>query len=181
MLAAIPTAPIGLERRTAASGIRDWPNLRTQQGENCVCTGVFCFDDLLKNELLFKKHSSQVEYRVRGMSAEWVLYKEEPSMGGKGWITCITVTSSSAWTYGGPGQTGTLIPEVSTQAWVLTCLECGLHIATKESQSGGTTMCERCLLVESFKRQIKELQEEVECEDFINRLHVETSGMEAAS
>lgn len=67
------------------------------QGENCVCTGVFCFgkgwpvgylcilqwhvhkvflshstDDLLKNELLFKKHSSQVEYRVRGMSAEWV-------------------------------------------------------------------------------------------------------------
>ncbi|EMP30686.1 hypothetical protein UY3_12108 [Chelonia mydas] len=31
MLAPLPAAPIGLERRTAASGSRDWLNLRTQQ------------------------------------------------------------------------------------------------------------------------------------------------------
>lgn len=84
--------------------------------------------------------------------------------------------------------TENLIMDASTQVLVWICRDCGLHFPITESQARGTIWCDRCLLVESLRKQVGELQEEVARlrsihthEEFIENLHMETSKVEEQS
>ncbi|KAM7138764.1 uncharacterized protein RBU57_016504 [Macrochelys suwanniensis] len=72
--------------------------------------------------------------------------------------------------------------DASTQILVWFCRYCNLQFPLTDIQAGGTIQCDRCLLVESLRQQVEELQEEVARfwsiqihEQFLDSVHVETA------
>ncbi|XP_050821628.1 uncharacterized protein LOC127057046 [Gopherus flavomarginatus] len=69
-----------------------------------------------------------------------------------------------------------------TQILMWACKDCNLQFPLTDIQAGGGIQCERCLLVESLRQQVGELQEEVARlrnihvhEQFLDSIHVETA------
>uniref|UniRef100_A0A8C8RI01 C2H2-type domain-containing protein n=1 Tax=Pelusios castaneus TaxID=367368 RepID=A0A8C8RI01_9SAUR len=78
-------------------------------------------------------------------------------------------------------QTDILTMDISTQILAWTCKDCGLHFPLSDGQTGEIIQCDRCLLVESLRKQVGELQEEVArlrsihaLEKFLDSIHEET-------
>ncbi|XP_075757100.1 uncharacterized protein LOC142818831 isoform X1 [Pelodiscus sinensis] len=79
-------------------------------------------------------------------------------------------------------QTENLSMDASTQVLVWSCCICGLQFTLSDLQAGGDNHCERCLLVESLRQQVGELQEEVarlrsirSHEEFLDSIPVEST------
>ncbi|XP_075769327.1 uncharacterized protein LOC142821635 isoform X1 [Pelodiscus sinensis] len=79
-------------------------------------------------------------------------------------------------------QTENLSMDASTQVLVWSCSICGLQFPLSDLQAGGDNHCERCLLVESLRQQVGELQEEVarlrsirSHEEFLDSIPVEST------
>uniref|UniRef100_A0A8C3IF96 SGNH hydrolase-type esterase domain-containing protein n=1 Tax=Chrysemys picta bellii TaxID=8478 RepID=A0A8C3IF96_CHRPI len=94
--------------------------------------------------------------------------------------TCASTASVSSTC--ACSQTERLSMDASTQILVWFCRDCNLQFPLTDIQAGGTIQCERCLLVESLRQQVGELQEEVARlrssrihEQFLDSVHVETA------
>lgn len=97
-----------------------------------------------------------------------------------------TASSSSACTCPISVLGGLLITEASNKVLVWLCRDSSLHVPAKENQVGECLWCEKCILMDSLRKQVRELKKEVtrlrnihEDGAFINLVQKETSSIMA--